>query len=136
MMAGQSEESAAMTPGTTQAPKAGSDVRAAGTVALKVVLAYAVFAGLWILLSDKALGWLFKVIGMFGISRDITECQQAETALRRNIGELERFNGVAVGRELEMIGLKRQVNALSRQLGLVTPFAPDFADSPAADTRG
>lgn len=288
MMAGRSRGSAAMTPGTTQAPEAGSEMRAAGTVALKVVLAYAVFAGLWILLSDKALGWLFsdpaqlvlastmkgwlfvavtslllfgfirrrldqalaasrreldaqtetaralqllaavadnssdaifakdlegryllcnretarvfgksaeeapgcddaalfspaqaalirandrrvmaenriysyeetlstvdgergylatkgplrdgdgKVIGMFGIARDITERQQAEMALRRNIEELERFNSVAVGRELEMIGLKRQVNALSRQLGLAAPYALDFADSPAADPR-
>ncbi|MDZ4252425.1 MAG: PAS domain-containing protein [Sulfuritalea sp.] len=277
-----------MTPGTVQAPEAGSDIRAAGAVALKVVLVYAVFAGLWILLSDKALGWLFsdptqlvlastmkgwlfvavtslllfgfirrrfdqalalsrreaeaqaekaralqllaaiadnssdaifakdlegryllcnretarvfgktaeealgrddtvlfppeqaalirandrrvidenrinsyeetlstadgergylatkgplrdddgKVIGVFGISRDITERQQAEMALRQNIEELECFNRVAVGRELEMIALKQQVNALSRQLGLAPPYALDFADSPAADTR-
>lgn len=73
-----------------------------------------------------------KVIGMFGISRDITERQQAETDLRQNIEELERFNRVAVGRELEMIELKQQVNALSRQLGQEPPYALSFLDSPAA----
>ena len=77
-----------------------------------------------------------KVIGMFGIARDITERQQAEMALRRTIEELERFNRVAVGRELEMIGLKRQVNALSRQLGLAPPHALDFVESPAGGTQG
>jgi len=77
-----------------------------------------------------------KVIGIFGIARDITERQQAEMALRQTIEELERFNDVAVGRELEMIGLKQQVNALSRQLGLAPPHALDFAESPATDSRG
>lgn len=73
-----------------------------------------------------------KVIGMFGIARDITERQQAEMALRQNIEELERFNRVAVGRELEMIALKQQVNALARQLGRLAPFDMDFAESPTA----
>lgn len=78
-----------------------------------------------------------QVTGMFGISRDITERhqaavllkQQAEAMSQRN-AELERFNQVAVDRELAMIGLKRQVNALSRELGRMPPFALDFADAP------
>ncbi|KAF0163598.1 MAG: response regulator receiver [Rhodocyclaceae bacterium] len=76
-----------------------------------------------------------KVIGMFGISRDITDRQQAEMVLRQNIEELERFNRVAVGRELEMIGLKRQVNALSQQLGQKPPHALSFLDNPAAEPK-
>lgn len=35
-------------------------IQATGAIALRVVLAYAVFAGLWILLSDEVLGELFK----------------------------------------------------------------------------
>jgi len=75
-----------------------------------------------------------QVIGMFGIARDITDFKRADAALReqswslaeRN-DELERFNRVMVGRELEMINLKQQVNALSLKLGLSAPFALAFA---------
>jgi len=72
-----------------------------------------------------------KVVGIFGIARDITERLRAETALRGTIEELERFNSLAVGRELDMIALKRQVNALSLQLGLAPPHNLDFAEAPA-----
>lgn len=72
-----------------------------------------------------------KVVGIFGIARDITERLHAETALRGTIEELERFNSLAVGRELDMIALKRQVNALSLQLGLAPPHSLDFAEAPA-----
>ena len=44
-------------------PKPGATregIQATGAIALRVVLAYAVFAGLWILLSDEGMGWLFK----------------------------------------------------------------------------
>lgn len=79
-----------------------------------------------------------KVIGMFGIARDITEHhrataalhEQAETLLQRN-AELDRFNRVAVDRELDMIRLKQQVNTLSLQLGRAAPYALEFA-APAA----
>lgn len=72
-----------------------------------------------------------KVVGIFGISRDITERQRAEATLRATIEELERFNSIAVGRELDMIQLKQQVNALSLQLGLAPPHKLDFAEAPA-----
>lgn len=51
--------------------------------------------------------------------------QQAEELARRN-AELERFNQAMIGRELDMIALKRQVNALSQQLGQEPPFALAF----------
>ena len=73
-----------------------------------------------------------RVIGMFGISRDITERKQAEGELRRNMEELARFNRVAVDRELDMIRLKQRVNELSRQLGQAPPHALDFVDAPLA----
>lgn len=86
---------------------------------------------------------LGQVSGMFGISRDITERhqaaallkQQAEVLSKRN-AELERFNRAAVNRELTMIGLKRQVNALSVDLGRAPPFDLSALDEPAAEGRG
>jgi hypothetical protein len=44
--------------------------------------------------------------------------------------DLARFNRVAVDREMVMIGLKRQVNALSRELGRAPLFVLDFAGAP------
>lgn len=48
---------------------------------------------------------------------DITERKRAEEALKKKNEELERFNKLAVGRELRMIELKREINALFEQLG-------------------
>lgn len=62
-----------------------------------------------------------RIIGTFGIARDITEQKQGETALRERNEELERFNRASVGRELDMIALKREVNALARELGRPPP---------------
>ena len=47
---------------------------------------------------------------------------QAEETLAQRVEELQRFNRLAVGRELRMIELKRQINALSEQLGKEPPY--------------
>lgn len=80
---------------------------------------------------------------VIGLLLDITARKVAEEALawqtrelRERNEELERFNRATVGREMDMIALKQQVNALSRQLGRKPPFALDFLEapsSPAAD---
>lgn len=62
---------------------------------------------------------------------DISPRTVAEAALKQ-IDDFERFNRAAIDRELAMIGLKRKVNALSRELGRAPPFALDFADLPGA----
>lgn len=56
--------------------------------------------------------------------QDITEAKRAEAALRQSTEDLRarnealtRFNHVAVGRELRMIELKREVNDLCEKLG-------------------
>ena len=79
-----------------------------------------------------------KIIGIFGVSRDITEQKAADAALRRQAAELasrnaelERFNRASVGREMDMIGLKQIVNELSLQLGREAPFALAFLEAPA-----
>lgn len=70
-----------------------------------------------------------KVIGVFGISRDVTGLKQDAAELRTRNDELERFNRATVGRELDMIALKRKVNALSAELGRKPPFPLEF-DAP------
>jgi hypothetical protein len=63
--------------------------------------------------------------------------QESEAELRGTNEELRRFNRAAVGRELDMIRLKRQVNELSAQLGRDPPYTLDFEgnepDHPTAD---
>lgn len=61
------------------------------------------------------------------IALDITDRKKAEEELRNRLEELERFDRAAVGRELQMIELKRQVNALSVELGRTPPYDLGFA---------
>lgn len=65
-----------------------------------------------------------QCIGLVHIVRDISDRKRAEEALclqarelRARNDELSRFNQVAVGRELRMIDLKREVNELCSKLG-------------------
>lgn len=66
---------------------------------------------------------------------DITELRVAVVELQRRNDELERFNRVTVGRELDMISLKQQINALSRQLGREPPYPLSFLDTPSAQPQ-
>lgn len=61
---------------------------------------------------------------------DISRRKATEAAQVQQGDELTRFNRTMVGREMAMIELKRQVNALSRELGQAPPFNLDFADAP------
>lgn len=67
---------------------------------------------------------------------DITELRQTVVELQERNNELERFNRVTVGRELDMISLKQQINALFRQLGREPPYPLSFLDDPSAQQRG
>lgn len=67
--------------------------------------------------------------------RNISARKAAEAMLLRQNAELDRFNRAAVGREMDVIELKRRVNALSRELGLEPPYPLAFLD-PDGDDRG
>jgi PAS domain S-box-containing protein len=90
-----------------------------------------------VLLSPLTLDGAPRVLA---ICTDITARRSAEEALKlqtdelkRRNEELERFNRATVGRELDMIELKRQVNALCLRLGDEPPFDLGFMDEPQAD---
>ena len=71
----------------------------------------------------------FRIRGGFGaagILRDIRERKQSEADMLSRHQELERFNRATIGRELDMVAMKQQINALSRELGREPPFALSF----------
>lgn len=59
---------------------------------------------------------------------EIAERGRAEEELTRRVQELESLHRLTVGRELRMVGLKRQVNELSEQLGKEPPYDVSFAE--------
>ena len=75
------------------------------------------------------------------LCQDITERRRAEQALaeshaqlREQADELARFNRAAVGRELRMIELKNEINALCERLGEPPRHKLEFdGDGPAGD---
>jgi PAS domain S-box-containing protein len=63
-----------------------------------------------------------KIAGAIETLRDSTERKHMEKDLKRNVEELERFNKLAIGREIRMIQLKQEVNELMIQLGEVEKY--------------
>jgi len=60
--------------------------------------------------------------GILGIITDISEHKKAERALQEQMQKLQRFNKMAVGREMRMIELKQEINALLSELGLEAKY--------------
>lgn len=75
-----------------------------------------------------------RVIGTASIGEDITTRRQAEEVQKRRADDLEKFHRLSVGRELQMIELKREVNRLAVQAG-GSPAYP-AADAPKAGADG
>jgi len=92
-------------------------------------------------LNDERLGGYFLVtttplldekgkrIGSVHVARDITERKRAEDALRESNAEMERFNRAAVGRELRMVELKKEVNELCARLGVMERYMLEFEEN-------
>jgi two-component system CheB/CheR fusion protein len=58
--------------------------------------------------------------------RDVTEPLAFQAELRANAEELARFNRAAVGRELRMIELKKEINELCRRQGEPARYPLEF----------
>jgi PAS domain S-box-containing protein len=58
-----------------------------------------------------------EIVGAVISFRDITDVKEATKALHDHLGELERFNELAVDRELRMIELKQEINGLLKERG-------------------
>ena len=54
--------------------------------------------------------------------------QESHVSLQSHIDELSRFNNVAIGRELRMIELKKEVNDLSTRHGVAARYPLEFED--------
>lgn len=57
-----------------------------------------------------------------GIIIDVTERRGAEEKLKQSMDELERFNRLTVGREKQIIDLKKEINLLLEKLGQAPRF--------------
>jgi len=69
-----------------------------------------------------------QVVGLFGISRDITERARAEEASRTQLDELRRWQRLVLGREARILDLKQEVNTLLARTGQ----GPRYPTRPAA----
>jgi len=70
------------------------------------------------------------------LRRQAEELRRQAEELRQRNDELERFNQASVGRELDMVDLKRQINELSRDLGRQPPFSLSFLPEAASGDAG
>ncbi|MBI4706302.1 MAG: PAS domain S-box protein [Candidatus Omnitrophica bacterium] len=57
-----------------------------------------------------------EVVGVQGISRDISERKKYEEDLKKKIHDLEIFNKISIERELKMIELKKKIEELEYKL--------------------
>lgn len=75
-----------------------------------------------------------RAIGVQGVFADITAHKRALEVLEKRAAELERFNRLSVGRELQMIELKKEVNELAKLAGRNSPYDLSFLENQTVKT--
>jgi len=75
-----------------------------------------------------------KLIGDLVLVSDITARKEAEERLQRTLSDMERHNRLMVGREIRVVELKKEINALLRELGR-PPEYPAVEPPPAAPAK-
>jgi hypothetical protein len=70
---------------------------------------------IWVDISGKMLDTTNGV--SIWIFIDVTRLRFSEAELKAKMNELQRFNHAMVGRELQMVALKQEVNALCQAAG-------------------
>ncbi|HBG61980.1 MAG TPA: hypothetical protein DDX37_09150 [Candidatus Omnitrophica bacterium] len=56
------------------------------------------------------------------IYNDLTEQKKAEDEKRKYLIELQQYKNLTINRETRMIELKKEVNQLSKELGIPEPY--------------
>ncbi len=69
-----------------------------------------------------------SVKGLFILVTEVTVIKRAAEALKKRADELEQFHRLSVGREWQMIELKKEVNELARRAGQTPPYDLSFLD--------
>lgn len=75
------------------------------------------------LLNDQG-----ELVAIIGVGTDISKRKATEETIQRQINELTQFNNVSAGRELRMIELKKEINALCLQAGQAPRYTLDFLE--------
>ncbi len=83
--------------------------------------------------TDREMGFLDLLARQ---AADLIDRKQAEDALREQMTELTRFNEAAMGREMRMIELKKEINALCQKLGEPARYPLDLGAAPDQTTPG
>jgi PAS domain S-box-containing protein len=64
-----------------------------------------------------------RLIGVLGIARDITGIHESQVKLEAQVAELRRWQDATLGREMRILELKREVNALLGEQGQPPRYA-------------
>ena len=68
------------------------------------------------------------------LQAEISRREQAQDELKSTVEELARFNRLAVGREVRMIEMKRQVNEMARKAGVAPPYDSVLVEGESAES--